>query len=156
MFILILEIFAPYVPPLLEKLQGIMLNFDNKLREANCCYFATLALGSLIERAPISSNASIEKFLPNLISAFEICLDPSKFSDNLELQYEFQGYLTTLISTCLLNDRFMNLSSVNINRIFNGINKSFEDRKDIYPEGIGCLGTLIQGNYIFYINSLQE
>ena len=122
------------------------LNYD---KEQNVVYYASLALGSLIEHASNDVNDFIHGFFKKLIEAFRITLDKNNFQ-NTEIQENYQIYISSVISAALVCNRF-SLSSEESTYVFKVIVQSFEEKSNIYSEGIMAICALASGNIVFLI-----
>ena len=115
-------------------------NFDSNL---NTSYIAALTLGTLIERIPDTENKLLNEYITKFVDYFKITLDGSKFTDK-SIQYEFQGYISSLINTSLINDsRTINLNKEFFYNLYGLFIESFKDRQNTYPEAINCIGSIL-------------
>ena len=133
-------------------LSTIMTDIPNFDFNNNTSYVAALTLGTLIERVPDSHNNIINDYIHKFINFFKISLDSNNFN-NIAIQYEYLGYISSLINTALINNkRSINLSKDHFVSLYSLLIQSFTQRKDIYPEAINCIGSIISCKFNNKIN----
>lgn len=120
------------------------LNTQNYDIKFNIAHKASECLCALLDYGAIDVSNILYGFLINsVLNAFQIVLNISNFENNIEVMYNFQVYIVNICSSALLGMRF-SLDPNTIDIIYKYTMDMFEQRKDIFCEGILLVGILCQ------------
>lgn len=151
-----------YAKEFLEKLHEIMLNISSYNPSCNPCFYAALAIGTIIEHSAADINPYLSKYLTKLVDAFEITLNLGNFNNDKEIQEAYQGFLCSCISSIIVGNRIP-INNEQFNFLYNLLIQTFKMRGDIYKEGmlvlssLGSCKTIIITSYLtlFYLLRLS-
>ena len=137
----------------------ILLNLSQNINLFNSnCNIPMLALYTLgtygQHLANDARNISINVF-KTLIEMFLKTLNKNVFKDN-EIRLKYQEYLCTSLDSILMNKKVMDKD---VRNLFNYIIQSFQQRQEIYEEGIALIGVIssfLQRAFIIEMNNFNS
>lgn len=125
------------------------LNTNNYDVKYNISHQASGCLNSLLDHGAKDVSNYLYNFLINyLLNAFPIVLNIQNFNNNIEIMQDYQVYVVNLCSSILLGKRFQ-LDNNTIDLIYKNVMDMFEQRKDIFCEGMLLVGALCECKNIF-------
>jgi hypothetical protein len=135
---------SKYAAEFLNKLFDLMLDINNYEVNNNVCYSAALTIGTIIEHSANDINEFYVGYLIKLVNAFEVTLHPEKFSNNKEIQENYQAFLCACISSIIVSGNRVNINNEQFTYLYNIVITTFKSRGDIYKEGMLIISNLSQ------------
>lgn len=142
-----------YIQHYIDKILVVFLDIKNYDNENKVVYHCAMTIGTLIEHSANDVNGYMEELLKKLVMYLEMTKTISNFNNNKEIQENYQVYLCTCISSILIGQRFL-LNSDQFNYLYEIISQMFEEKKDIFPEGMMVISSLCSSKIIIIINIL--
>ena len=132
------NILSKYMQALCEYLLNFCSNFDYYSSDNNIAFASFLLLGTLGEHAAMDVKAQMAIIFKLLAEMFEKTLNNSNFPSK-EICYNYQEYIASTLSSFLSSE---NADKNSVGKLLECIIKSFEQRKDLYDEGLYLIGNI--------------
>lgn len=132
------NVISKYMKSLCDSLMKICSNINFYSTENNVVLLSFELLGILSEHSAKDVKSQMINLCKELVDMFEKSLEKNNFP-NEEICYNYQKYIALCINSFLLS-RFGD--KITATKLLHFVIKSFEERKDIYEEGISLIGPI--------------
>ena len=130
------------ISPFFESITNILINLGISSKSYdynnNVALYSFMTVSNFIEHSAKGNIDLIRKIFKNLITLFNKTFDVSSFKNN-EMRYNYQSYILICFSS-FFSSSFFCIEENDILILFQNIIESFNDRKNIYEEGISLIG----------------
>ena len=135
-----------YVQHFLDKIFEISVDPSSYESEHNASYMGFLTIGTIIEYSSTVNNQSIDEFYRTKIQkCLEISITSNDFK-SVQMKNDFQDWISSIVSSCIISKKIL-IDYDNFIRIYTTIVGIFNERKDLYANGIFVISALITSKF---------
>ena len=130
------NILSKHMQTLCESLLKICSNFEFYSDDNNIAFVSFILLGTLGERAANDVSIQMKNIFKYLTEMFDNTLKANNFKND-EMRYHYQEYISSSLSGFLMTGM---ADKNSVAKLLQCVINSFEERKDLYDEGIALIG----------------
>ena len=130
------NILSKHMQTLCESLLKICSNFEYYSDDNNIAFVSFILLGTLGERAANDVSIQMKNIFKYLTEMFDNTLKANNFKND-EMRYHYQEYISSSLSGFLMTGM---ADKNSVAKLLQCVINSFEERKDLYDEGIALIG----------------
>ena len=146
------NILSGYMNDILIQLLTLAFTKNAYNSEYNLAVGSFFLIGALVEKGAKDVHVILVNFFNNVVSSYQSTMDSSKYP-NEEMQMNYQGYISTILSSFIIVCNFDNQTLINLYYI---VIETFKQKNRIYSEGLMLVGGIVNQLGESFSNRIDE